>query len=626
VSAEAAAWQEASFAAVFEHAAVGIAIVDMEGHPIRANPALERLLGYSAEELAGMVFTDFTHPDDATADWGLFEQLVRGERDHYRMQKRFYRKDGRLIWADLAASLIRDEGGNPAYGIGMVTDITERKRAEDALQASEQRFRTVLEVAPDGVVIVDAAGRIVLVNEQAERLFGYPREELLGGELEMLVPERHRAAYRARQEASRETGALLPIGRTESSGRHRDGGEFPVEATLAELDTEDGRVTMVFVRDLSERNEQEAELAEAGRRYRSLVEQIPAVVYVWDFRNGVHRPTVPYVSPQIERILGIPPEAFMADPFLWFERTHPADREAVIAETARSVDGGEPFVMEYRMLAADGRVVWVRDEAAQILQDDSGKVLLHHGILVDVTEMKRMEEELRTRWDQLQAATAQRQHLLSRLVAAQEDERREIASNIHDDPVQKMAAVAMRLDMLGASHPDVAEDPAFGKLLDTVRMSIDRLRALMFEVRPHTLDSGGLGAALKTLAQIEQQQGTGTEFVVDWSSAASIPPATATVLYRIAQEAAVNARKHARASRVTISVADERAGVSLRIADDGEGFDPDATGDASAFHLGLGAMRERAAMAGGTFRVKVAPGGGTAIEVWVPLEGVAQAS
>src|SRR4029077_21156265 len=123
----------------------------------------------------------------------------------------------------------------------------------------------------------------------------------------------------------------------------------------------------------------------------------------------------------------------------------------------------------------------------------------------------------------------------------QEEERRQIASNIHDDPVQKMAAVAMRLDLLASRPPDVAGDPGFGKLLDTVRMSIERLRALMFEVRPHTLDSGGLSAALRTLVQIEQQEDAGTEYVIDWNATAAIQPATATVLYRIAQEAAVNA-------------------------------------------------------------------------------------
>jgi signal transduction histidine kinase len=237
-----------------------------------------------------------------------------------------------------------------------------------------------------------------------------------------------------------------------------------------------------------------------------------------------------------------------------------------------------------------------------------------------------MEGELRTQWEQLQAATAQRQHLLSRLVVAQEEERRQIASNIHDDPVQKMAAVSMRLDMMAAAHPEVAGDPAFAKLQDTVRVSIERLRVLMFEVRPHTLDSGGLGAALETLAHIERQQVPGAEYVVDWSAQSTRPPATAPVLYRIAQEASVNARKHARASRVTITVADHQGGITLRVTDDGVGFDPGTPAGTPAMHLGLGAMQERAGMAGGTFKVTSAPDRGTTIEVWIPIQAVAEAS
>jgi PAS domain S-box-containing protein len=623
-----AAWQGLNFAAVFEHAAIGMAIVDMGGHPVHSNAALQRILGYSGEELAAMVFTDFTHPDDISADWELSQELFEGARDHYQLLKRYYRKDGRLIWVDLAVSLVRDEAGRPSYGIGMVTDVTKRKHAEEALVESEARFRTILEAAPAAAIVLDAKGRIALVNDQTERLFRYGRQELLGRSLDVLIPGQDREP-RAPQGARfvQHPVSGMRGGHAEFTGRRRDGHEFPLEATLAMLETDEGHVAIAFMRDLTEQKGQEQELAEAGLRYRTLVEQIPAVVYVWDFRHGPDRATIPYVSPQIESILGIPPEAFMADPFLWFERTHEDDRTAVIEETARSVEAGAPFAMEYRMVSADGSVVWVRDEAAQILQDDSGKVLVHHGILVDITEMRRMQDELRTRWDQLQTLTAQRQQLLTRLVAAQEDERRQIASNIHDDPVQKMAAVAMRLDLMASSHPEMAGDPAFDKLQGTVRQSIERLRALMFEVRPHALDSGGLSAALDTLAQIEQDQDGRAHYTVDWKSHAAIPSATATVVYRIAQEAAVNARKHARASRVTISVSDERGGISLRVEDDGAGFDPNAAPEREgAYHLGLGAMRERAAMAGGTFGVESSPGQGTRVEVWVPIEGLAQAS
>src|SRR5262249_52774101 len=166
----AAAWQDPNFAAVFEHAAIGMAIVDMEGRPVHSNPALQRILGCSGEELAAMVFTDFTHPDDVSADWELFEELFDGRRDHYQLQKRYVRKDGQVIWGQLAVSVVRDDAGRPSYGIGMVNDVTERKHAEEALVQSEARFRTILEAAPAAAIVLDAKGRIALVNDQTERL------------------------------------------------------------------------------------------------------------------------------------------------------------------------------------------------------------------------------------------------------------------------------------------------------------------------------------------------------------------------------------------------------------------------------------------------------------------------
>jgi PAS domain S-box-containing protein len=136
---------DAIFRAVFEHAAIGIALVDVEGHPIEANPALERLLGYTAAELREMVFTEFTHPDDVALDWQLFGELLDGRRRSYQMEKRYLRKDGELIWGHLTVSAILDEHGAPTRIIGMLKDITESKRADAELRESLERVRRIEE-------------------------------------------------------------------------------------------------------------------------------------------------------------------------------------------------------------------------------------------------------------------------------------------------------------------------------------------------------------------------------------------------------------------------------------------------------------------------------------------------
>jgi len=130
---------EARFRAIFADAAIGIVLVDLSGRPVEANPAVERMLGYSREELRGMVFTEVTHPDDVAADWTLFAALVAGRRDSYQMEKRYLHNEGHIVWGNLTVSLVRDASGTPQFTIGMVEDITERKgMATDLLDAQRR--------------------------------------------------------------------------------------------------------------------------------------------------------------------------------------------------------------------------------------------------------------------------------------------------------------------------------------------------------------------------------------------------------------------------------------------------------------------------------------------------------
>jgi PAS domain S-box-containing protein len=134
---------EARFRAIFVGSAVGIALVDRNGYPLLCNPALLEMLGYSEDEFRRMTFKEFTHPDDVTRDWRLYQELVEGRREAYQIEKRYLRKDGAIIWGRLAVSLVRDAEGVARFGIGMVENITERKQAEQSLQDSLQRLHTL---------------------------------------------------------------------------------------------------------------------------------------------------------------------------------------------------------------------------------------------------------------------------------------------------------------------------------------------------------------------------------------------------------------------------------------------------------------------------------------------------
>jgi len=157
---EALGRSERQFRALFEEAAVGIALVDLAGRPFESNRKLEQILGYGPHELRGMPFTAFTDPEDAKADWGLFSDLLSGKHDHYHLEKRYRRKDGALVWGDLTVYIVRDDRGQPMFSIGMVQDITDRKRAEEALLEARAELAHVARVTTLGELAASIAHEI----------------------------------------------------------------------------------------------------------------------------------------------------------------------------------------------------------------------------------------------------------------------------------------------------------------------------------------------------------------------------------------------------------------------------------------------------------------------------------
>jgi len=179
---------------IFELAPVGIGIVDLDGHTTMTNEVLRRSLGYSAEEFAATPFAVFTHPDDLQANLEWFARLVKGEIDHFEMEKRFIRKDGGTLWVDLTVSLVRDAGGSPDYAIGMTADITDRKRLEDELRATDELYRLLVERVPAVVYAAEpgGAGRWHYVSPQIETILGFSADEWIadpGLWLRQLHPE-----------------------------------------------------------------------------------------------------------------------------------------------------------------------------------------------------------------------------------------------------------------------------------------------------------------------------------------------------------------------------------------------------------------------------------------------------
>jgi diguanylate cyclase (GGDEF)-like protein/PAS domain S-box-containing protein len=180
---------EATFRSVFENAAVGMTLTDVNGRLVRCNPALARMLGYGVDELAGRRFAEFTHPDDLEPNRSLYADLVAGRIGHFQLEKRYLRKDGSVIWVDLTVSMPPPQAGGERLSIGMMEDITGRKRATEALRESEQRHRGILESMTVGFLAIDRGWRITYANARAAEIIGRPAEAFVGRTFREAFPE-----------------------------------------------------------------------------------------------------------------------------------------------------------------------------------------------------------------------------------------------------------------------------------------------------------------------------------------------------------------------------------------------------------------------------------------------------
>ncbi len=283
----------------------------------------------------------------------------------------------------------------------------------------EETLRALLESVPDAVIAADAAGVMVLVNRQTEELFGYRRSELLGRPVEILIPERFRVRHVGQRTRYFADPQVRPMGANlELWGRRRDGGEFPVEISLSPLRTAAGLLVTTTVRDISGRRQGETRLRHAEQRYRTLVEEIPAVTFMAALDKSTVAISELYVSPQIEMLLGFTQREWLDDPVLWYRQLHPDDRDRWHGEFARTCSTGEPFNSVYRFIARDGRVVWVHGHA-KVVRDRDGRPLFLQGVAFDITERKQAEE-----------AMAQLNQTLAQRVAAAVDEAEQRAEEL----------------------------------------------------------------------------------------------------------------------------------------------------------------------------------------------------
>jgi PAS domain S-box-containing protein len=490
---------------------------------------------------------------------------------------------------------------------------------------SQTLERELLEFAPDAVVGVDQHGQIALVNSRTEAVFGYGRDELIGQPVEMLVPSAVRDGHVGHRDRYFEAPRTRPMGEgLDLLGRRKDGTEFPCEISLSTVATDAGMMALAAIRDITDRRRDRDDLRRAVRRLQAATEVGIAVGGETD----------------LERVLDAIVERGRAlvEARALIILLREGD-ELVVAATAAVAGGLDPKVghLKFKVEEASEEVLLGRINGADLGTNERGRALIAPllfrgqslGLVIaldhvgdpghfDDEHQRMLESFAATAATGVATARSMAEERLQNTIDAAEQERGRWARELHDETLQSLAVLRMRLaSALRDESPDELQE--IGQdAVQQIDDEIVKLRRLITELRPASLDTIGLEAALYALAQQHQQAGDiRIDCDFDLPREAEERPAALleTAVYRLVQEALNNVSKHSMAEHAQLTVCEVGGHIEIEITDDGVGFEPNLVREG----FGLVGMRERAALLGGRLRIESGRGSGTSVRAEIPL-------
>jgi len=582
--------------AIFEGMADGLIVADSEtGRCLRANEVMCAMMGYTEEELRNLSIAD-VHPPEA------LPELLEKFRVHFQQAVArsenipLRRKDGRVFWADITSSRIVYQG-HPCL-LNFFRDVTHRKQVEDALQQSEEKYRTLVETSPDVVVMAGFDGPITFVSHRAQEMFGTAStEEILGrSPLEFVAPEdlpRVKADLeRAQREGfTREDEYWL---------LRKDGSRFRGEASAAAIHDHRGTPAsfVAVVRDITARRQAEAALRQSHAELHAIYETMFDGLLILDLETK----TILRGNAAICRMLGYTEAELTSKSF---EEIHPPEEIPTLLERFAAYSRGEALGHRIgRLIRKDGSCLYADSVGNQLIYGGRPCVV---GFFQDVTERKKAREALE-----------RERRTLKHMLRASDHERQLIAYDIHDGLAQHLAGAIMQFEAYGhlkLSQPQQAAD-AFQAGMTMLRQGHFEARRLISGVRPPILDESGVVAAIAHLVNDQRIPG-GPK--IEFRSRVTFDrliPLLENAVYRIVQEALNNACRHAQSALVRISLLQQGEQLRVGIRDWGLGFDPKAVREN---RFGLEGIRERSRVLGGKCRVRSKPGEGTSVVVLLPV-------
>lgn len=485
----------------------------------------------------------------------------------------------------------------------LIDEIADRRVAEKVVRENHELLRLVLETLPVGVAVVDPAGDISLINEASKRIWGgmiasgHERREQTkayrhhSGER---IDPAHWASARALSNGETTLNELIDI-------ETYDGLRKIIRNSVAPIRDADGKVAgaVVVNEDVTDRIRAEEALRRSEDELRRVIDTVP--VMAWTLRpDGV----VDFLNQRWIDYAGLTLEQYVADPT---GIIHPEDSPRVVDRWRAQMTRGEGYDDEMRLRRADGEYRWFLVRTST-LRDKRGNIVKWYGVSTDIEDRKQAEEALQHAHERLRILSRKR-------VQIQEEERRRLARELHDQVGQLLTAA--KINVHSAASGSTEKLAVTIEILDTV---LEQVRDISLALRPSVLDDLGLAPALRwMLSEAAAAAGVGADFVAD----PNLQRADAEVeiaCYRVASEAVTNAIRHAKAQKIKIELRNADHHLRLTVRDDGYGFDvAQHEIGPTRERLGLTGMRERTVAVGGELKIDSEPGKGTELVALFPI-------
>lgn len=603
---------EDRFRSVVEGARDIIFTISVDSRLTSLNPAFESVTNWSRSQWIGEPFVSLLNPHDAGFCQDVVQAILeRGAPLTCSMQISM-KQGGYLTGEFVGTPQIRQ--GRVVGVLGIIRDVTERRRIEDALRVSEERLRSIVQSTTDAIVLVNALMKVAFWNKGAEETFGYAADDIIGQPLTTIMQDRHHERLERHVQRVRMLNSPHLASKTlELVGRRKDGTEFPLELSVTSWKGKSDLFFTIIMRDISERRSAEEQLDRLHHHNQVVLNSAGEGIYGVD-REG----RLTFVNPAAAKMFGWEAQALIGQSLhVLVHQTDPGgrpltDHPCPIVET---MTGGELREhVDSTFWRKDGTGFPVEYVSTPI--QERGEIVGAVVVFKDTTERKRAEA-------QLQDSLRRLRKLSGRLEGIREEERGRIARELHDELGVGLTCLKIDLSRLGGligerlAPPDRAKvDEKIRGMKEQVDSTITSVQRIVAELRPGVLDDLGLVAAIEWQCR-DFQRRTGIACCCTVSHEdLRVDPEHATAVFRICQEALTNVTRHARATEVQVRLEDEGVGLVLEVRDNGRGIPHERLADTKSF--GLLGMRERAGLLGGDVQINTREGEGTTIRLHLP--------